>query len=438
MRLHLFCARVFAGALLLTVAVAVAGCLDEDDPPRADSTSTRADLVATVPPALSIRHMRKHLAALQRIADRNGGTRVAGSPGYRASVRYLRTELLRLGYQPRILSFPFVGYEELTERGRQVAPNGRDFEIEAIDYSPSTRPDGIQAKLAASGNGCSPDDFATARGRIALVERSVCFIALKAQNAERAGALALLVFNSDPGGPLNGTLGDPNATEIPVAAIEGSVARSLASSPNAVVRIEIAARTRRSKSQSLIADTHPARGRVLLVGAHLDSVLDGPGINDNGTGVAALLEIARVIHGRAPTLAVRFGFWGAEEFGLIGSRAHARTIRPDELVGYLNFDMLGSRSHDRAVYAGPFAARFLSYFKRRGLRSETIDLTGRSDHFAFEQIGVPTGGLFAGIDSCYHRACDRIESVDFMVLEELAAAAAYGVASLAPRRPARS
>jgi len=86
------------------------------------------------------------------------------------------------------------------------------------------------------------------------------------------------------------------------------------------------------------------------------------------------------------------------------------------------------------VYKGPFAQRLLAYFKQRGQRAEIVDLTGRSDHFSFEQIGVPTGGLFAGVDNCYHARCDRLDAVDLTLLKRLASAAAFGVASIAPIR----
>jgi Zn-dependent M28 family amino/carboxypeptidase len=371
---------------------------------------------------------------LQRIADGHGGTRVAGSPGYAASVRYVQQALTRAGYRAKIAPFPFVEYEELVERGQQLGPVRRPIEVEAIDYSPSTPPGGIQARIVpSSGNGCAASDFTQANGRIALVERGTCFIADKARNAQAAGALALLVFATQPG-PINATLGDPDASEIAVAAVEQSVGRSLSATPGAVVRIEIVTEKRRTSSQNVVGDTHPGRGRVLLVGAHLDSVLLGPGINDNGTGVATLLEVARVVKRRGPQMAVRFAFWGSEEFGLFGSRAYADSVRRQELVAYLNFDMLGSREHVRAVYDGRYASLFHAYFRRRGLSTEQIDLTGRSDNHSFEQIGVPTGGLFAGGDACYHLACDRVSAVDFRILDQLAEGAAFGIASLAPHR----
>jgi aminopeptidase S len=206
----------------------------------------------------------------------------------------------------------------------------------------------------------------------------------------------------------------------------------LAGAADAVVELELIARSVRSTSQNVLADLRPGARRVLVVGAHLDSVRAGPGINDNATGVTALLEIARVVRGRFPDLAVRFAFWGAEEAGLFGSRAYVSAARRSQVAGYLNFDILGSRSGDYAIYEGPFAARWLGYFERRGVDAKLIDIAGRSDHAPFAQAGVPVGGLYAGDYACYHRACDRVSAIDFAVLETLARAAAWGIASFAP------
>ena len=394
----------------------------------------RAELVEQLPQAVSTDQLRRHLNALQRIADENGRTRVSGSPGYAASVRYVRQALAKMGYEPKVLPFPFVSYRERTERARQVAPTRRTIRIEAIDYSPSTPARGLRAQVVAvAGDGCSPGDYQRVRGRIALARRGVCFIRQKAQIASGAGATALLVYNPLPG-PIDATLGDPDASPIPVGAIEERIARSLIATSGSVVSITIRTEKRRTTSQNVVAASHE-QGQVLMIGAHLDSVVAGPGINDNGTGVAAVLELARVLKLQAPSLAVRFGFWGAEEFGLIGSRAYVSTVQKASIAGYLNFDMLGSRGGSAGVYEGTFAEPMLAYLREHGVRAETIDISGSSDHFAFDQNGIPTGGLFAGLESCYHAACDRVNRVDFRLLQQLTATAAFSVASFAPLRP---
>jgi len=391
-----------------------------------------APLEVRLPNALDLDRMRADLVALQRLADGNGGNRSAGTRGYDASVRYVRDQLTRAGYRPRVVAFPFVEYVELVERGLQVAPSRRSFRVEAADYSPSTPARGLRGRVTAVDDGCQPGDFPNVRGRIALAARGSCFVAVKAQNAGRAGAVALVVFNVEPG-PVDVTLGDPRASAIPVVVVAGSTG-ALLQRAGATVELTVRTRTRRTTSQNVVADVRPGAGSVLLVGAHLDSVRAGAGINDNGTGVAALLEIARALRRLAPERPVRFAFWGAEEFGLFGSSAYARTADLAGIVGYLNFDMLGSRSRERlrAVYDGPFAGRWLDYFEERGLRATRIDLGGSSDHAPFHQRGLPVGGLFAGLDRCYHARCDRVAEVDFVLLRQLSAAAAFGVAAFSP------
>ena len=416
--------------LSLAIAVAVVcGCALGSDAGAEPRGATRMPAVSQLPGAISPARLHAHLVAFQRIADRNGRTRAAGTAGYAASVRYVRDALRRAGYAPRVSPFPFVEYRELVERGRQISPRSRPLRVEAIDYSPSTPAAGLRARVVPSGDGCDASDFRGVRGRIALAQRGTCFIFVKAQNAARAGAAALVVYTTEPG-PIDATLGDPNASTIPVVAIKASVASSLGR--GAILSLRVTTRKRASTSQNVLADTRPGARRVLLVGAHLDSVVAGPGINDNATGVAALLEIARRVRTVEPRLAVRFAFWGAEELGLIGSRAYAGTVPAQGLAGYLNFDMLGSRERLRGVYAGPYAARWLRYFRQKRLRAEVVDLAGRSDHAPFQERGVPTGGLFAGGDACYHEACDRLARVDRRLFEELARAAAFGVAAFAP------
>jgi Zn-dependent M28 family amino/carboxypeptidase len=424
--------RLATCVITLVVLAATAGCgaADED---LSGAQLTRPQIVAQLPRGLSVARMRADLRALQRIADRSGGTRAAGTAGYRDAVRYVRAELNRAGYDARALGFPFVEYRESVERGTQIAPTRRNLPIEALEYSPSTPRRGLRGPVIPSEDGCTPNDFEGVRGAIALVRRGTCFFAVKARNAAAAGASAVLIFNTERG-LFDGTLGGPQAATIPVAAIAGALGSELAGSPDAFVELELVARSVRSTSQNVVADARLGARRVLVVGAHLDSVLAGPGINDNATGVTALLEIARVVRDRFPELAVRFAFWGAEEAGLFGSRAYVSTARRSQIVGYLNFDILGSRSGRYAVYEGPFAGRWLGYFERRGLDARRIDIGGRSDHAPFAQVGVPTGGLYAGGYACYHRACDRLSIVDFAVLETLAEAAAWGIASFAPLR----
>ena len=207
---------------------------------------------------------------------------------------------------------------------------------------------------------------------------------------------------------------------------------------------------------------------VIILGAHLDSVPSGPGINDNGTGVAALLEIARAIHGCATTRRVRFAWWGAEEVMLAGSTAYVASLdaaERDAITTYMNFDMIGSPNYVRFVYDGDGSAfaeagppgsaelehAFSDYFESVGSATEEIAFGGRSDYVAFLESGIGVGGLFTGAnsvkseaeaqvyggragvayDACYHEPCDGVDNVDLGVLESMARAIAHAVELLA-------
>jgi Zn-dependent M28 family amino/carboxypeptidase len=375
--------------------------------------------------------LRTHLVALERVADRNRGHRAAGTAGSTATVRYVANALRRAGYRVAVSPFPFSRYVEELERAHQLVPVERPFAVEAFEYSPSTPAAGLRGAVVSAGDGCQSADFGDIAGKIALVRRGTCFFAVKSRNAARAGATAAIVFNNEAG-PLDGTLGAPGV--IPTVAVTREVGESLGAG-GVTVMLELRARVLRTTAQNVVADVPSRRPRrALIVGAHLDSVDAGAGIDDNATGVAALLELAWALKRHDPQHSVRFGFWGAEESGLWGSRAYVRNrANLRGVAGYLNFDMLGAPDFVRGVYRGPFAQTFQRYFARRGVESRTVDLGGRSDHGPFAAAGIPVGGLFSGGDPCYHRRCDRLANVNERGLHELADATAHGVALLAPR-----
>lgn len=201
---------------------------------------------------------------------------------------------------------------------------------------------------------------------------------------------------------------------------------------------------------NLVADW-PGDGpaAVLVVGAHLDSVDDGPGINDNGSGSATVLELALAVArtGYRPRLGLRFAWWGAEEVGLIGSTRYVDELPAADraaLAGYLNADMVGSPNAGYFVYrpaGGPAATaieRVLTdAFAARGVRAAGIEIGTRSDSAPFIAAGVPTGGVFTGAegiksgteaalwggtagqpyDGCYHAACDTTDNIDATALD---------------------
>ncbi|HMG30217.1 MAG TPA: M20/M25/M40 family metallo-hydrolase [Jiangellaceae bacterium] len=420
-----------------------------------------------------------HLAELQKIADNNGDTRASGTPGYDASVDYIEDLLVAAGYEVTRQDFLFNRFSELSEPVfEQVSPNDvtyvPDEDFITMDYSGSGDvTEALQAvdlvlppgpTASTSNSGCEPEDFADfVEGNIALIQRGTCDFSVKAHNAFLAGAVGVIIFNEGQEGrteTLAGTLGDAFSDPIPVIGTSFEIGNELAALLAAgEVIIHLATDTLIEldvPTQNLIAETPTGRDdRVVMAGAHLDSVPEGPGIEDNGTGSATLLETALQIAelGIEPRNTIRFAWWGAEEAGLIGSQFYVDSLTKSEAKDielYLNFDMIGSPNYARFVYDGDgsaFGIRgpagshaieevFEEFFASQGLASEPTAFDGRSDYDAFITAGIPAGGLFTGAednktedqvalygglatfdgevvayDPCYHQACDSLDPI---------------------------
>ncbi|MFD8794007.1 M28 family metallopeptidase [Streptomyces vinaceus] len=202
---------------------------------------------------------------------------------------------------------------------------------------------------------------------------------------------------------------------------------------------------------------------VLMSGSHLDSVTAGPGINDNGSGSAAILETALAVS-RAqlqPTKHLRFGWWGAEELGMVGSKYYVNNLPAAEkskISGYLNFDMIGSPNPGYFVYDDDptIEQTFKNYYAGVGIPTEIeTEGDGRSDHAPFKSAGIPVGGLFSGadytktaaqaqkwggtsgqaFDRCYHASCDTSANIDDTALDRNSDAIAYAIWNLGAGTP---
>lgn len=425
-------------------ALAVAGCDSEEgggDDARAPAGTTGREAPG---PAAALRptgdgrvepaeirapELRDHLRELQEIADDNGGNRAAGTPGSEASAEYVADRLREDGWRVELDPVTFPYFDERSPPRLDDLEEGEEFRT--LSYSGSGR---VEGQVRRFGLGCDRSDFrALEEIEIAVVARGECFFRDKARNAEAAGAAALLIVDGESNEPPSATLGTPGI-EIPVLAIGAAAGQDLG--PR--VELEVDAVSERRRTVNVIAETAGGRGdRVVMAGGHLDSVPAGPGINDNGSGVAALLEVADAMGGRAPGARVRLAFWGAEELGLIGSRRYVSELEPEEreeIAAYVNLDMVGSPNPARGVYsdADPEIESLLRRLVGRGAEEENAG--GRSDHAPFERAGIPVGGLFTGAgephDPCYHRACDDIDNVDMPILVQMARAAGGAVERL--------
>ncbi len=416
-----------------------------------------------------------HLEAFQDIADAHDGTRASGTKGYDASGDYVQGLLEGAGYEVTRQEFPFVYTETIAET---FTVGGQAVDVVAMEYSPPSPPGGVSGALstvAAGTLGCAPGDFAGVPvATIVLVPRGECAFAVKQANATAAGAAGIVVSNNTAG-PLNGTLGGP-VGGIPAGGISqedgAALLARIAAEPGLAGTLDIRQVREDRTTFNLVAQTPSGDpDNVIMLGAHLDSVTEGAGINDNGTGSAGVLQTALELAEVAPTQnAVRFAWWGAEESGLLGSTHYVDTLPAEELAkitGYLNFDMIGSPNYvigvydaDQSTYVAPVAVPpgsesleqvFTDYFDRKSQPWVDTEFSGRSDYQAFIEGGVPATGLFTGADGIkteqevalfggtagipldpnYHTAADDLANVDLTALGINSQAIAFATLTLA-------
>ncbi|HKP20338.1 MAG TPA: M20/M25/M40 family metallo-hydrolase [Thermoleophilaceae bacterium] len=428
--------------------LALGGCPGDDDGAGGTtSPAERTDTAAAAPPspAITRSELREHLAALQRIADRNGGTRAAGTPGYDQSADYVAARLEDAGWRVTRQDVPFtywrLGDATLTVGGRELT-RADDFQV--LSYSGSGRATG---DLRDVGLGCDAGDFdGLESGEIPLVERGECFSRVKARNAERAGARALVIQEE-----VKSRRGVPSATlaaqGIGIPVVEASTEALGTGADGARAAVDVDAASRAGRAQNVIAETPGGNaGHVIMAGGHLDSVAGGPGIDDNGSGDATLIEAAEAIGPDPPGARVRLGFWAAEELGLAGSRRYVRSLdraERDRIDAYINLDMVGSPNPVPDVYSD--GDRELAHVLREadGGRLGEVSTGGASDHTYFDLAGIPVNGLYTGSsesgpggkprDPCYHLACDTVDNVDLPMLLRMARTIAAALRTLSER-----
>ncbi|HEX2159710.1 MAG TPA: M28 family metallopeptidase [Actinomycetes bacterium] len=460
-------------ALLLPVPAALAAPADACD---RQTNNTYRKLLECV----TLEGVREHQAALQEIADNNDdpfypGTRAAGTEGYDESAEYVARLLKDAGYDVTLdpVEFEFNFPAEL----RQLTPVEATYETGVFTGSGSGTVQGqvipVDINLTgdrASTSGCEAADFAgldfSGPTDIALIQRGGCNFGDKALNAENAGAEAVIIFNQGNtpdrealfvGDASILTDGTPVSHDIPVVGASFAAGVALAA-PGSTAFVEVVPPEIRTDYNVIAELPGKNEDNVVMAGAHLDSVIEGPGINDNGSGSAALLETALMMAKLRPENTLRFAWWAAEEIGLLGSEDYVTGLSQaerDRIALYMNYDMVGSPNYifmvydaDQSTFPAPEGVPipegstaiedlYESYYTLIGEPYDDTEFSGRSDYQAFIENGIPSGGLFTGaeevkteeqeaiwggeageqFDPCYHQACDTYDNVDLHALE---------------------
>ncbi|KAJ4176780.1 Peptide hydrolase [Fusarium falciforme] len=428
--------------------------------PKLDSKRFQSDI--------KTKNLMGNLEALNDIAFDNGGNRAFGLPGYEASVDYIWKRISKVkGAKVWKQNFPalfaFVDSIELKVDDEPIYVYG-------LTYSPSTSEEGITAEIVLGPEGVAGCDASSydnldVRGKIVLVQRYRCptggTLAGRVIPAAAAGASAVIIYHDLTTNVTAGSLSEPNPKKhVPAGFI------TLADGVKIKERLEagetITAHFQQSQTieeritQNVFAETQGGDPHnVIMLGAHLDSVQAGPGINDDGSGTSLILELLLALSKYKTKNKIRFAWWGAEENGLLGSKYYCSNLAAKEvnnLLVYLNYDMVAKgffgvadtdgSSHGVRAPAGSEVTEklFVDYFKSKGLEVTPASLTNGSDYAPFWQIlNKPFGFLHTGTaveqDPCYHQACDTIENPDPKTLTINAKAAAHILTVLDQKGP---
>ena len=482
------------GLVIAAVAVAAllpaGGAFAAPAPPQQACDRRENNTYPKILECIRLGQVREHQAAFQAIANANGGNRFSGTAGYNASAAYVAGKLRAAGYSVTVQSFNYLAFERLGPSAlQQLAPSAVTY-VENTDFGLITQsdPGDVSANVTAvdlqlglgnaSTSGCEATDFAGfPAGNIALLQRGTCTFEQKAETAAAAGAVGIVIMNqgnttaTDRNNIPAVTLTANNTSGIPVLGVTYALGVTLNSIPGLRMRVFANSLRQILPTSNVLAEKRGANnGNVVMAGAHLDSVLAGPGINDNGSGSAGILEAAEQLANLESQNTLRFAWWGAEESGLVGSTNYVNGLsqaEKDRIALYLNFDMIGSPNYifmvydaDQSGFTAPVPIPpgstaiedlFESFYTLRDEPYDDAEFSGRSDYQAFINNGIPAGGLFTGAevpktaaqaaiwggtvgaqyDPCYHAVCDTFANNNDHALEVNADAIGFALLTYA-------
>ena len=457
-------------ALILIAASVTVGLLLNGKNLAPGKHTTSKPLPLLLEAFIDDQRLMTHLLNFQAIALAHGNSR-SHKHGFNASLEYIVNTLEREApeLEQTIQRFPIKIFENKTPPTlRETEDNittelllNRDF----VDMGGFTGATTVRGKIYAVYEfGCAQRDYKGFSGgayQFALIKRGQCTFSEKIELAKHLGARAILIFNDGVGGdrvaPFRGNFGvDVNVPVFSLSFVLGSLL-VYKSRANVTLELRLNSTQYTIDGANLCAETTDSLSdQTVIIGSHLDSVDAGPGINDNGSGSAANLELAIQLNKnfKAQRLRTRFCWWGGEELGLLGSTYYVSQLEEEEradIYANINLDMIASPNKFYGIYNGTMAhaairnlsehiaALFIGYFNEKRLSYSLTEFDGRSDYGPFidNDTLIAAGGLFTGaeqlktekdrarfggltnapFDPCYHQACDTIENVDMVALK---------------------
>ncbi len=405
---------VGTGVLGISLLLAAVACAGPPAPPAQTPTApaVRQAPSPTPPPAAPAFDTDRVVATIRFLAGEIG-SRPAGSEASRRAAEYLVGRLRALGYRAETQPFTFRDY---VDRGSELrVVGGRLLTANTLRDSPAGS---VRGPLAPAGLG-RPEEVAAAdlRGKIALVQRGAITFREKVRNAAAAGAVGVIIYNNQPGN-FRGTLGEPGPVPaVSVSQEDGTALAEQLRNGRLEVELVVGAEVREVADQNVVAVRPGTSGRVVIIGGHYDSVPDGPGANDNASGTAISLELARLLAAAGYPHEVRVILFGAEENGLIGSAEYVRSLDGEtrrRIIAMLNLDMVGVGERLRLGGSPELVNLAMELAGNLGLRPERLppDQGGGSDHANFIRENIPALFFWRPDDPAYHTAGDRPENIE--------------------------
>ena len=348
----------------------------------------------------------------------------------RAAADYLTAELQAIGLEAELQPFTF----ELLSRDVLLVPASgvvqRSFPGFPMTLSATGTVSGSLVDVGRAFEDDLPPE--AVEGKIALIERGTITFEEKVSRVTEAGAIAAVVYNHRPGG-FGGLL--TSQARIPAVSVSqesGAALKEMMADAEASATVTVAYETHHSRNVIAEMPGPADDGRVVVLGAHYDTVPDTQGANDNGSGVATLMTVARELSGKQFPFTIRFVAFGAEEVGLFGSTHYVGSLSEEELgsiVAMLNFDVPGSGDIAEVIGSARLVDRVLEYAEEAGIEARRgVPLEGASsDHSSFRAAGVPVAFFLADDLSRINSPDDDLE---FVKPELMGAAAALGLALL--------
>lgn len=403
------------------------------------------------------------------IAEAGHPTRVIGSTGHNATIDYITDTLYSLDGYYDVSFQPFTAVSGKVNSVELILDGEIQTHVSGFSLTPPTpNKESVEGYVSlARSYGCNSWDYYGAAGSIVVVKRGLCSFGVKSELAGKAGAVGVLIYSEDPADDaLRGTLGSPLPHQVATVGLTNELGTQLVDGIQLGLKVNasltVDATVNIVETINVIAETTQGdKNNVVMLGSHTDSVGEGPGINDDGSGTGSLLEVAVALSNFKVNNAVRFAWWSAEEEGLVGSDFYAASLSPEENIKlrvFMDYDMMASPNFAYQIYdanskdhpngSGELKQLYVDFYQSMGVNYTFVPFDGRSDYDGFLRHGVPSGGVATGAegiktsgevdlfggeqgiqyDPCYHLLCDDLNNLAYDAWEVNTKLIAHSVA----------